>query len=650
MNINFTIETKDVLLDKIIEYNRLYRLGTPKVSDAIYDGMVNYLKEIDPDNEWFKHPEPATVASGRKVRLPIPMKSLNKAKDISEVIKWYKSLGLSENTKVVCMPKFDGLSLLYDERFGKAYSRGGVENEGQDCTEHIKACSIDRSKSPLLYTYGEFLFSTANWIGNFQGKVSEETGEPYKSPRNTAAGLLNRDTPSSNLSFATYFRYGADPTSLMDFQTYEQLISYICSTFHQERLYASYSIQQLSDKLLMNLFQKWRKQYYIDGIVIYIDDLHIWDIVGRHQTSGNPLYTIAYKHPDFTESFETTVKGVNWKVSKSGALKPVVNIETVDTGDCNMENPTGYNAGWIDDMGIAKNAKILVTRSGGVIPKILEILVPANMEEQQGMWDELSACPHCGQPTQWNSNYIELCCTNKDCPGIKLAKIVFFFMTCGVENVGEETFTKLFNAGYTTIKSILDITFDQLLQIDGFGESLSNIILENNTKIKKGVDIAVLMHASDCFPGIGEVKAKKILNEISDDERQSFYERRFVRTQDFLDSEEFKAMTKTMQSFILGVPLFYEFMNEVDVPILLPTEMKCNKNGKCAGMSVCFSGIRDSQLEEDIQREGGVIASGISKKTTHLVVKDVNGSSSKITKARTLGIPILSLDNFKRCI
>lgn len=78
-----------------------------------------------------------------------------------------------------------------------------------------------------------------------------------------------------------------------------------------------------------------------------------------------------------------------WKVSKSGALKPVVKIEAVDTGDCNMENPTGYNAKWIDDNVIAKGAKILVTRSGGVIPKIIETLQPPTGEEYQKLWDDM---------------------------------------------------------------------------------------------------------------------------------------------------------------------------------------------------------------------------------------------------------------------
>lgn len=122
--------------------------------------------------------------------------------------------------------------------------------------------------------------------------------------------------------------------------------------------------------------------YPIDGIVIYINDLNIWDKVGRHQSSGNPLYAVAYKHPDFTMAFKTVVKSITWNVSKAGALKPVVNIETVDTGDCDMENPTGYNAAFISDMKIAKGAEILVTRSGGVIPKILSTISSAPLEEQ----------------------------------------------------------------------------------------------------------------------------------------------------------------------------------------------------------------------------------------------------------------------------
>ena len=125
----------------------------------------------------------------------------------------------------------------------------------------------------------------------------------------------------------------------------------------QKYPFVTVQLKDLTESELSELFLFWRQYFYIDGLVLYIDDLSLWKVIGRQQTSGNPLYAIAYKHPDFTESFETTVKGVNWKASKSGALKPVVNIETVDTGDCNMENPTGYNAGWIYNHHIAPGAK-----------------------------------------------------------------------------------------------------------------------------------------------------------------------------------------------------------------------------------------------------------------------------------------------------
>ena len=109
----------------------------------------------------------------------------------------------------------------------------------------------------------------------------------------------------------------------------------------------------------------------------------------------------------------------------------------------------------------------------------------------------MSECPHCGSSTMWNENHIELCCTNPSCPGVQLAKIIFFYLTCGAENMGEETLSKIFNAGFTSIPAILNITFNDLIKIEGFGDSISNIILENNRKIMQGVDLATLMQASD---------------------------------------------------------------------------------------------------------------------------------------------------------
>ena len=151
------------LREKIEFYNAAYRKGESLISDAEYDKLVEELKRTDPNNIWFDAPEPAPVTSSRKASLPIPMKSLNKVKNFSELKKWCQSLGLTKKTTLVCMPKFDGLSLLHDERTGMTYSRGGAENEGQNCTAHYKAAEIPSPHTNLHFTFGEFVFSRKNW-------------------------------------------------------------------------------------------------------------------------------------------------------------------------------------------------------------------------------------------------------------------------------------------------------------------------------------------------------------------------------------------------------------------------------------------------------------------------------------------------------
>lgn len=639
------IKDKDTLLDNIKKYNEQYRKGNPVITDAEYDQLVEQLREMDPNNEWFQHIEPVTVSAKRKVKLPIPMKSLNKVKSLPEINNWIKSLSISPNDTIVITPKFDGLSLLYSETTHKAYSRGGAENEGQDCSEHYQQLEQFEYTPKWMHVFGEFVFNRCQWTTHFENQCSCDTGDLYKSPRNTAAGFLNRDNATPLIKHVDFFRYGIDEYSTAQFASYAELYETLCNTFTQYPLFKIMKINELTEESLMELFKVWSNLYYIDGLVIYINNIKLWDSLGRHQTTGNPLYAIAYKHPDFTEAFETTVKDINWKISKAGALKPVVKIETINTGDCEMENPTGYNAGWINDHEIAKGAKILVTRSGGVIPKILQTLTPAPKEELMNLWDKLCECPHCGYSTKWNQSLVELCCTNPHCPGIKLAKIVFFYTTCGAENMGEETISKIFDAGFDTISKILNVTFDDLYSIDGFGESISNTVLENNKRIMQGMEMATLMQASDCFTGIGKIKAQKILDDMSDDIRTAFYDSYYVSISK--DEPKFKELSKTQQSFILGVPSFFKFLKETQIPVLQPKPKNTNAEGKCKGMSICVSGFRDSQLESMIQNEGGQVVSGVSKKTTHLIVKDKTATSSKIVKAQTLGVVIMSLDEFK---
>lgn len=640
------------ILQSIKKYNKSYRAGTPQISDLEYDNLVERLRRIDPDNEWFKRIEPVYVAYDRKVKLPIPMKSLNKAKTQQELQNWAKSVGMASSSVVIITPKFDGLSLLHDEKSGMAYSRGGAENEGQDCTPHYKAAtSIVNTPNRLSFTYGEFVFSNKSWTTNFAGKTSPDTGDKYKSPRNTAAGFLNRNELTNNLQYVDFFRYGTDDGSLDNFTTYEDLFNYLCDTFSQPKLYQAASIEELTAERCQELYQTWSKQYYIDGLVIYANDLKVWRVVGRQKNTGNPNYAIAYKDPNFTDIFETTVKNIIWKVNKSGALKPVVNIKTVDTGGCSMENPTGHNAKWIREHHIAKGARVLVTRSGCVIPKILKTLETPAAGTENELWNNLQHCPHCGSLTKWNESGVELMCGNPNCNGVQLAKIVFFFKILEVEHIGEETLSKIYNAGYTRLREILGITFDELLDIDGFGEVNTNQFLSSINKIKSGVEVTKLMHASNCFHNIGQATAKAILSQMSEEDLYAFYAGQFhtwknneeLQTKSFFINGNIK-----LKCFALGLIPFYDFLAENGLKVLPMKEEIKATGSSCAGFKVCFTGIRDSEMENKIKANGGEIANGVSKKTTHLIVLGKDSQSAKAIKAKQLGIPIMTIDEFKK--
>lgn len=647
------------LLQTIRAHNEAYRIGKPIISDAEYDKEVAQLRELDPENDWFKHNEPAPTTKSRKVKLPIPMKSLNKVKSYRELTQWAKSLALPETAKLVVMPKYDGVSWLHDEILNKTYSRGGADNEGQDCTAHFVKGGFDslQPDAPIHpdYTFGELVFSRHNWMSEMAGRISDSTGEPYKSPRNTVAGFINRDEAPEDIRFASFVRYGVDEQSLSQWTSFAELLDFLSIEFNQymntpngmKSPFCETTLQELTEDYLSGLFFAWQHEFYIDGLVIYIDDLNLWKVIGRQQTTGNPMYAIAYKHPDFTDSFETTVKGVDWKISKAGALKPVVNIEAVDTGDCTMENPTGYNGKYIFEHGIGKGAKISVTRSGGVIPKIINVIDEAPVENMMEQRESLLYCPDCGKPTTWNDTQVEIICTNPDCPGIRFAKIVHFYTTLDSEQMGEETLSKMFKAGYDTLRRMLDITFDELMLIEGFGESIANTIMATNKKIREGVELTKLMHSSDCFAGIGQVKAKNILMSLPEGDRFAITEG-MVRTEEGFDlSPQFQSLPKTMQSFLKGLTPFYDFVAQNKLKILPMEEPTKATGSKYSGMKVCFTGVRDKDLENIIVSGGGAIVNGVSKNTTHLIVADLNSSSSKAVKAKALGIPIFTIETFK---
>lgn len=626
------------LEEEIIYYNEEYREGNPSISDQEYDFLIEKLRNENPDSSLLKVSVIEKVKSeSRKEKLPITMASLEKDKSVEEYLKYLKANDIPEDTELIISPKLDGISLVVDERPNKkAWTRGDGE-VGQESTMHFNQMNrIDHADLRYVYTYGEAILSKSNWEKYFLGKLSPYTGKPYKSARNVVGGLLNTDEPREELKHVDYIRYG-----LSSDRNKDEMLQ-VCNTlnavpFKFKRVLA----KDINEELLNNLYNEWSEFYKIDGLVIDINDKFIRNNVGRER-NNNPKYARAIKLPMWGENAIVKVLGITWQVSKQGDLKPVINIEPTNIGGATISNVTGYNAKYLFENNIAVDSIIEITRSGDVIPKHLKtISFDFNENYNQKIYLK---CPCCENSLTWDETHTELCCTNPTCDDMLIGKLVHFFKTMEIEEFGEPTIIKMYYNGYKTPNDILKMNFNNICSVEGFATKSANNLLKEFNKLKEnGVSLAKLIHATDVMSGrLGSKTIQLIIDETGEDNLYNLTE---------VDLRQIKGIAEiTANIFINGMkefskPEYQELFNYINIIKMEKTEVT---GSKFAGYKLCFTGVRPNKEQEAyICSEGGEVVSGVSKNTTHLVVKDLSDKtlkSEKSVKAFSLGIKILTIE------
>lgn len=626
-----------ILEQDIIEYNKQYREGNPTISDQQFDYLMERLKREQPDSDLLKSGVLEVAKESRKEKLPIPMFSLEKDKSVEEFQKHLSSNGVSNETECVISGKLDGISLVKDEGVfvtQKAWTRGDGE-VGQESTIHFnKMNNKPSTEKHFCYSYGEAILSKANWNKHFLGKISPHTGKPYKSARNLVGGLLNADDARDELQYVDYIRYG-----LSNNRRKTEMLA-ICNTLNVvEFEYYICKAKDITEDLLDKLYQEWSEKYQIDGVVIDINDYKIRGELGRER-NNNPKYARAIKLPKWGENAIVKVLGITWQVSKQGNLKPVINIEPTDIGGATISNVTAYNAKYLFDNHICVGSIIEITRSGDVIPKHLNTISYDEVEFKR-MREEI-ACPSCGGHVFWDETNTELFCINPDCRDRMISKLVHFFKTLEVEEFGEPTIIKVYDKGYKTPLDVLKISYKQLLSIDGFAEKSANKLFDQFNKLKnEGVSFAKLIHATDVMEGrLGSKIIQLILDNVGNPYNQKV--ENLITINGIAD--------KTANIFICGMQVYYEnYFGVIEGFITVKAEIETEVLGdKFDGFKICFTGVRPSKEQEDlIKSQGGEIVSGVSKNTSHLVVKDLSAktlSSGKSVTAKGLGIKILTLE------
>ena len=610
----------DALKQKLEEANKLYRTGGESpLSDEEYDFLLEQVNDAK-----FRERVGYEVEKN-KVELAVPMGSLNKIKTQSEVFDWSKSKSIPLNTEICVTPKYDGLSLLVYFESGQykgAFTRGdGIF--GQDVTEHFSVNPLSDIELPETFTgylIGECIMDEEK----FQTKYSSK----FKNPRNMVAGLLARKTLSRELADVCYVAYGVR-SSQMDHKKdqVEFCNHYINSRWKYKVICPLIKLEELKDEDLQKIYDS-EERFQCDGLVLEINDSDLFHRVGKETNSLNPGGARAWK-PESDDSRPSIVKELVWQISKNGAAKPVVKIEPIELGGVTISNVTGINARFIEDSGIGVGATVTVIRSGDVIPKIIS--VPNQLEKV----DLPHLCPSCASKLEWNDNRVDIVCINDECPAMQKAALIDFFALLKADEVGEGIITSLWDAGYQSAKSLLEMTMEDLLKLEGFKERKAKKVLDSIKASVIDVPLPRLQHASNLFKGLGEKKLELLQKYDKPDLKPSFEE--------LLEVDGYSEISA--KSYLDSIDSFWGFAAEL--PGLKYKELKIVEGGRYEGQTLVFTGFRDAELEEKVKSEGGKIGSSVSKKTSVLVVKAKGSGSSKEKKALDLGVEVWTKDELE---
>ena len=650
MKVSDYLALSDEALEKELRYlNQQYREGNPLVSDEIYDYLFDALKERNPSSSFFKEIGAPVVDEKTKAMLPYKMFSLDKIKNEEGPLRLWRSKFPGD---IVVSDKLDGNSCLLHIKDKKIsiFTRGNGEI-GQDISylvPHISIFKHDKYKQFILENYSEFAIRGELILSKDDWKLIKAKYPELSNDRNTVAGTINAKSPNydilKKIHFVAYewiIGRNNDLDELGPFKPseYFEFMHKLGMEIAEHKIIKSkdVNLQSLSD------FLEERRnigKYVIDGIVVVQNEIH------ERDETGNPKYSFAFKSLATQEQAEVTVIDIEWNISKDGLLKPLVLFAPIELDGVILRKATGKNAKFIEDNVIGVGAKIVITRAGGVIPDILKITKIAD-SKKPGFPQDINYV--------WNENHVEIMISAEDADdeildAWDLKRLVYFFVTLETDGVSEGVVSRLFEAGYDSVKKIINLKVEDLLEIEGFKQrSSQKVVLSIADALAKASTLKI-MKASNMFEGgIGEKKLKLIADVYPDilDKKKRFV----PKLEKLLEIPGIAEITAV--NFLDCLPNFWsfieengllEYIKEVGIPKVEAKVLVSSEHKEFLSKTFVFSGFRNKEWKDLIESNGGKVTDSVSKKTDIVIVKDKSEISNKIEKAKELGIPIYSLE------
>lgn len=629
------------LIEILNNASRLYyQYSTPIMTDFEYDKLYDELEKLEKEtntvlsNSPTQNVEPEAIDSLVKVEHPAPMLSLSKTKSISELASF---LG---NQEGLLSWKLDGLTIVLTYKDGKLSSGVTRGNGiiGEVVTENVKKFK----NIPLTIPYKGTLVVRGEAVIKYSdfNKMNEELDDDssqYKNPRNLCSGsvrqLDSKVTAKRNVNCIIFALIESEKKFKLKSEEFEWLKSLGFDVVEYHKVTSN----NLEEQVLY--FKNKINEYDIpsDGLVLLYNDIEYGKQLGT--TAKYPKNAIAFKWQD--ETAETKLIDVDWLVSRTGLINPVAVFEPVELEGTIVSRASLHNVSILQGLSLGIGDTILVYKANMIIPQIADNLTQSNSLTIP------NKCPVCNHEARIiSSNDVKyLYCMNDFCPA-KLVKRLSQFTSrnaMNIEGLSDAIINKLADEGL--IKTYADIYNlkrykNDIISFEGFGEkSYDNLI--NSIEKSRNVKLANFIFALG-IPDIGLSRAKLICKNYSNDINK-------IRNLTFEELSKIDGIGEIIAKEWIDTFNNEDFIKELE--LLLKevnfTDTSIDNNQPLKDLIFVITGSVNNftnrdELVEYIETYGGKVVKAISNNVNYLINNDITSTSTKNTKAKELGIKIIS--------
>lgn len=661
-------DTIEQLRQEINAHNyKYYVLNEPDISDREFDELLKRLESLEKEHPEYDDPLSPTRRVGSDLTKGFeqhahvyPMLSLSNTYSIEEVDQWVdrteKALAGQESA-IVGEMKFDGtsISLIYEHgRLVRAVTRGDGE-KGDVVTDNIKTIkSIPLQLQPgnwpeMFELRGEVLLPWKAFDRLNEERAYNE--EPlFANPRNAASGTLKLQNPAevARRGLDAYFYYLLGENLPCD-NHYDNMMEVRKWGFKvPDQMKLLHSMQEVDEYIKYWDAERKNLPVATDGLVFKVNSLRQQLNLGY--TAKSPRWAIAYKFA--AERALTELRFVSFDVGRMGIITPVANLEPVLLSGTIVKRASMHNQDIVDELDVHEHDMLYVEKGGEIIPKITGVDVSARKPGAAKV-TFVTHCPACGTPLVRQEGEAAWMCPNKyGCPPQITGRVEHYVgrRMMNIDGIGEEIANTLFERGLVkNIADLYDLTIERLMELDRFGEKLAQKIIKGIDD-SKNVPFDRVLYALS-IPFVGETTAKKIarsvrsldrLMELSEDELCAIEDVGQVIARSII--EYFAAPTNKE---------IIERLKIAGVQFALPAEDESLHTDRLAGKTIVISGVFAKHSRDEykhlIELNGGKNAGSISKKTSFILAGE-NMGPSKLEKAQSLGVPLITEDDFLKMI